>query len=390
MRRWSLIGVIVSAFIVGVVWAAVTDPTFQLAILKDPSFYAVLGAFTLFAVAVYYSVRALLRLFEFVGAIPGFVKPTQAEMQTLSRFSALPAVSERTAVESAQSDETTATKVRIHVMRVTCNLSGSFALAATAAALTSRLIPQSLAQGMVMRLAIIAVPLLLCFMISRRVQFYRDVLAGAAATKMMRSLLAGYAALVGFASATAFTAQPLFSAARIFLVVALAFAAASLWGYGMRRELPDKLETLIVSLITMMSGCAIAFLVEIIAWPEGIEDFKYSFGMRTTIPDPATSGGYEWVGSFFASTYFAMALGSYSATVRGGSDIKVAPSLVGGMRSPWLMLLFLITLPLGGYKPFIPSRDKLLESPFGALGALAVLSRILLPLAVTMALVLLN
>jgi FtsH-binding integral membrane protein len=156
------------------------------------------------------------------------------------------------ALESTHSEATTASRVRAHIALVTSNLSGSFALAAAVAGLTDRLVPQSLAQNTAMRITIAAVPLVLCFLLSRRLWSYRDALIGTALTNMTRSLLLGYAALIGFASAVAFIANPLFSVARIFLVVALAFAAASLWRYG---KLPGRIEKVIVSSSDSVACC---------------------------------------------------------------------------------------------------------------------------------------
>jgi hypothetical protein len=73
-------------------------------------------------------------------------------------------------------------------------------------------------------------------------------------------------------------------------------------------------------------------------------------------------------------------------TVRRDSDNGRGPFLVGSAGSPRLILLFLLTLPTGGYESFIPPVTSFLEHPFGAFGALAVFSRILLPLTVAMVL----
>ena len=236
------------------------------------------------------------------------------------------------------------------------------------AALTDRLAPPSPAQNMAMRVAIAAVPLVLCALISRRVRYIVTPLSRLDATKpTVRLLLLGYAAAIGFASGMAFIAWPQLSIARIFLVLAVAFAVASLWAHGMRRELPDWAEGLIASLIVMCAGFATAFLLQIMVWPDGIEYFKYAVGTRATIPEDATSGSNEWVCSFFAATYFALAIGSYVKTIMKGRDIS---------------LTFFFFHPIGGYEPWVAPRDKIMESPVGVLGAFAVYSRILFPLAV--------
>ena len=377
MKGWVRIGVGVAALLIGVGWAIMTDPS---ADLHEPFPWLValgiVGGGAFFMAAVYGGMRALGWL---VSKIVTWTKPTQAEVRTLDRLlrHGPPLPSEATeafasnqdgnAPKSAHDDEAIKKSVRPHIARVTSNLAASFAVSAAMAALTDRLAPPSLAQNMAMRVAIAAVPLVLCALISRRVRYYRDTLIEAGATNTVRLLLLGYAGAIGFASGMAFIAWPQLSIARIFLVLAVAFAVASLWAHGMRRELPDWAEGLIASLIVMCAGFATAFLLQIMVWPDGIEYFKYAVGTRATIPEDATSGSNEWVCSFFAATYFALAIGSYVKTIMKGRDIS---------------LTFFFFHPIGGYEPWVAPRDKIMESPVGVLGAFAVYSRILFPLAV--------
>jgi FtsH-binding integral membrane protein len=286
---------------------------------------------------------------------------------------------------------------RAHIARVTRNLAVSFALTAALAALMERLEPQRLSHNVTIRIAIIAVLIPLCVLISRYIRLHNELLIQTGAIKTTRLLLFSYAGMIGVASGAAFTPEPLFSIARVFLVVAASFAAVSLWGCAMGRKrlhwLPRWAENAIVSEILIFGGTAISFLMELIVWPNGIEYLKYAGGFRATVPDAATSGMYEWVASLFVLAYFGLALGSYARTIAW----TYSPSWDRNINSvPRAMLTsifpaFILPNPaLAGCFPLTRPRDKDAESHVAVLGAFAIYSRILLPLTIAALLFLTN
>jgi FtsH-binding integral membrane protein len=285
---------------------------------------------------------------------------------------------------------------RAHISRVTRNLAGSFALTAALAMLTSRLDPPRLSDNVAIRVAIITVLIAFCVLISRYIRLHNELLIQTGAIKTTSSLLFGYAGLIGVASGVTFTPEPLFSVARVFLVVAASFAAASLWGCGMRRKrlrwLPRWAENAIVSEIVIFGGIAISFLVELIVWPSGIEYLKYASGFRATFPDAATSGAYEWVVSLFVLAYFGLALGSYARTIAWTYSPSWDRNTNSVPRSLFTSIFPALILPnpAPGYVPLTRPHDKDAESHVAVLGAFAIYSRILLPLTIAALLFLTN
>jgi hypothetical protein len=169
---------------------------------------------------------------------------------------------------------------------------------------------------------------------------------------------------MGVASGLVAAGLPLISVPRAFLVVAIAFAAVSVWGRAMRRELPPRVEPLIQAWIVILVGAATAFVVEIIAWPDGIEYFKYAAGIRPALPADTTSGGYDWAFSFLAVSHFALGFGVYARGMSGAFGPKRDEARPAGvLESPLL--------------PTILRRDDSMESRLALLAASAIFSRIM-------------
>jgi hypothetical protein len=289
------------------------------------------------------------------------------------------------------------TGVRAHIGRVTGNLAAALAFSAAAAALAYPLV-QRLPHTVAMRGTIIAVLLVACLVLSRHIRLNHKTLIATGAINTTRLSMIGYAALIGLISALGFAATSDTSIAGVFVVAAAAFAVASLWGCGMKRELPRWLpawaENVIVVEIVIVSGAVFAMLMELVAWPNGIDYVKYAAGL---LPTPPAEAGAEWASSFALTAYLALALAFYARTIRPTyepswhGDINTVPRAslapLWLLPSPFaavlpLLSIFICNPALAGYLPLGRPRDKAAESHVGVLGAFAVYSSIPVPLAI--------
>jgi FtsH-binding integral membrane protein len=296
--------------------------------------------------------------------------------------------------ESAPNGGMKDTGVRAHIVRVTGNMAAALAFTAAVAALAYPF-AQQLPQSAAPRCTIVAVLLGTCLLLSRHVRLRHKRLIEAGAIRTTRLWALGYAGLIGLTSVVGFTAPSNASIAGVFVVAAAAFATASLSAYGLKRELPAWLpssaENLIVVEILIFSGVAFAMLMELVAWPHGVEYVRYVASLQPTAPADA---GNEWVWSFSLVAYFALALAFYTRAIKRTYDpswdgnIKTIPrgSLfpLSLLPMPFLPLLsmFITNPALVGYLPLARPSDKSVESHVGVLGAFAVYSRILVPLAI--------
>jgi uncharacterized protein len=277
--------------------------------------------------------------------------------------------------------------VRAHIARVNVNLAASFAITAVAAALAYP-VAQSVPQSPAIRGAIVAVLLAPCLLISRYIRLHNKSLIDSGAINTTRALLFGFAALIGLASDVGFKAPSFTSVAGVYAVAATAFAAASLWGYGVRHELPRwvtaVIENLIVAEIVVLAGIAAAFAMETL-WPHGIDYLKYAAGLRPTAPDDA---GGLWAWSFFLVTYFALTLAFYTRTIVRTYDPawdRNLKNLPKGSLGPAGALLPLLSptvsaAKLARYVPLTRPDGESAQRLVGVLAAFALYSSILPPL----------
>ena len=223
------------------------------------------------------------------------------------------------------------TGIRRHIAGVTDHLLASFAVTALAAAATGFALPSALTQSNFWWIASVAAPLILALVLAYYRRRRRERLLSERDLKTTLRLLYALAALIGVASAAAFVGGPRGASARVYLAVALAFAVASIWGRAVRRDFSPLVERFIVAELVLLVGLAIAQIIEIIAWPEGIEYFKYAINLRQSLPDEATSGSMEWVASLavlgyfsFALAYYARQLGNRDFTAMNEEDMRFA------------------------------------------------------------------
>jgi FtsH-binding integral membrane protein len=383
--RWLLMAMVLVA---GVTYGFMTDSTpNKWEMWKDPFAWLVLlglvGGCALIWAAFYLGGMALGWT---IGKIIVLTAPTQAEACLVASYlgkdrSPLPDPAPASILDPQAG-------MRAHLMQVTAFVAGTLILSAVVAAITERLIPQSLAQKPSARVIIVGVSLVLCGQVALRFRCYRDLLLEARAVNTMRALLLGYATLVGFASAVAFAGQPLLSPAPIFLAAAIGFGAASLYYYAFRREppgwLPAGTADLIAYAVVLFAGAAAALLVGSVTTPDGAEYLRYAFGFRSTVPDDASSGAGEWVASFCVIFFFALALLAYARAVRrvsGGLSADNAP--LGALAVVPIAGWFFLAPAVMQFAPLaVGDKDRQLE--YGVLGAFAVYSRIAFPLAFAM------
>jgi FtsH-binding integral membrane protein len=299
----------------------------------------------------------------------------------------------------ASTNPMVANGVRAHIARVNINLAATFAITAIVAALAYPVAQHGVPQSPAIRGAIVAVLLAPCLLISRYIRLHNKSLIDSGAISTTRALLFGFAALIGLASDAGFAAPSYTSVAGIYAVAAIAFGTASLWGYGVKRELPRwvtaVIENLIVVEIVLLAGIAAAFAMETL-WPHGIEYLKYAAGRRPTAPDDA---GAEWVWSFFLVTYFALTLAFYARTIVRTYDpawdrnIKSLPkgslaalALLPGPIGALLPLLSptVSVVGLSGYVPLARPSGEGAQRLVGVLAAFALYSSILPPLVIVL------
>ncbi|HYA79534.1 MAG TPA: hypothetical protein VED87_01225, partial [Methylocystis sp.] len=149
-------------------------------------------------------------------------------------------------------------------------------MTALAAAATGFALPSALTQSNFWWIASVAAPLILALVLAYYRRRRRERLLSERDLKTTLRLLYALAALIGVASAAGFAGGPRGASARVYLAVALAFAVASIWGRAVRRDFSPLVERFIVVELVLFVGLAIAQIIEIIAWPEGIEYFKYA------------------------------------------------------------------------------------------------------------------
>jgi len=252
-------------------------------------------------------------------------------------------------------------------------------------------VPQSPA----IRGAIVAVLLAPCLLISRYIRRHNKSLIDTDALSTVRALLFSYAGLVGLASDVGFAAPSFTSVAGVCAVAAVAFGAASLWGYGVKRELPAwvsaVIENLIVAEIVILTGIVAAFAMEVL-WPNGIGYLKYVVGLQPNAPDDA---GALWVWSFFLVTYFGLTLVFYMRTIVRTYDpawdhnlnsipraslgaLGMLPGSIGALTS--LLSPVISVARLVRYVPLARPSGESAPRLVGVLAAFALYSSILVPL----------
>jgi FtsH-binding integral membrane protein len=382
MKRWVFIAIVLVA---GFALALITDSSpNKWEILKGPFFWLVLlgiaGVCGLIWAAFYLGGMALGWT---IGKNIVLTAPTQAEARLVASYLVKHPSSLTDPTPTSSSDHQPA--IRAHLTQVTALLAGALALSTAVAAITERLIPQSLAHSLSARAIIVAVSLVICGQIALRLRYYRDLLLETRAINTMRAIMLGYATLVGFASAVAFAGQPLLSPALIFLAAAIAFGTASLYYNAFRRELPGWLPVgtadLIACWIVFFAGVAAAFLIGSAATPEGAEYLRYAIGLRSTVPD---EGANEWVASFCVISFFALALVAYARAVRRvDSGLSADNGGLGALAIFPLVGWFFLAPAVMQYAPLVVS-DWDRQREYGVLGAFAVYSRIAFPLAFAM------
>jgi hypothetical protein len=275
--------------------------------------------------------------------------------------------------------------VRAHITRVNVDLAASFAITATVAALAYPFARYEVPQSPAIRGAIVAVLLAPCLVISRYIRLHNKSLIDSGAINTTRALVFGFAALIGLASDVGFAAPSFTSVAGVYAVAATAFAAASLWGYGVKHQLPRwvtaVIENLIVVEIVIFAGVAAALAMETL-WPHGIEYLKYTAGLRPTAPDDA---GALWAWSFFLVTYFALTLAFYTRTIVRTYDpawdrnLKNLPKGSLGLAGALVPLLSptVSAIGLARYVPLTRPSSESAQGLVGVLAAFALYSSIL-------------
>ena len=282
--------------------------------------------------------------------------------------------------------------VRAHIARVNVNLAATFAITSAVAALAYPGTQYSVPQSPMIRGAIVAVLLVPCLLISRYIRRHSRLLIDSGATSTTRLLLFGYASLIGAASDVGFAAPSFTSVAGIYAVGAVAFAAASLWGYGVKRELPRwvtaVVENLIVVEIVIVVGVLAAFAMELF-WPNGIGYLKYAIGLQPTAPEDA---GSQWAWSLFLVAYFGLALGFYLRIIVRTYDptwdqnLNNLPKASSGALAllPIPMSPVISAATLAGYVPLTRQDGERAQGVVDVLAAFALYSSILLPLIVVL------
>jgi FtsH-binding integral membrane protein len=214
---------------------------------------------------------------------------------------------------NADADSVIKTGFRLHIAEVNANFAAGFALAALFA-LAASLVPQSIQQS---RTLWVGTPLLAILIIA----FYRKrreaALFASRASNTVRGLFFASVGLIAAAAEFAFISEPRGTVARVCITVAGAFAMASLWGYRMRRDFSANVENIIVGQLFLFTGFFLAQIVEIVAWRDGIEYFKYTIGLRSDIPPLADPAGSEFAISFIVVIYFCLTLVYYARRIRG-------------------------------------------------------------------------
>lgn len=295
---------------------------------------------------------------------------------------------------TASANPMVANGVRAHVASVNVNLAASFAITAAAAALAYPVAQYSVPQSPAIRGAIVAVLLAPCLLISRYIRRHNKSLIDTGALSAARALLFGYAVLIGLASDVGFAVPSFTSVAGVNAVAAVAFGAASLWGYAVKRELPAwvtaVIENLIVAEIVILTGIVAAFAMEVL-WPNGIGYLKYAVGLQPNAPDDA---GALWVWSLFLVTYFCLTLVFYMRTVvrtydpawdhnlnsipRASLGLALLPGSIGALTS--LLSPVISVAKLARYVPLTRPSGESAQRLVGVLAAFALYSRILVPL----------
>jgi hypothetical protein len=296
---------------------------------------------------------------------------------------------------SAYANPMVANGVRAHVASVNVNLAVSFAITAASAALAYPVAQYSVPQSPAIRAAIVAVLLAPCLLISSYIRRHNKSLIDTGALSTARALLIGYAGLIGLATDVGFAAPSFTSVAGVYAVAAVAFGAASMWGYGVKRELPAwvtaVIENLIVAEIVILTGIVAAFAMEVF-WPNGIGYLKYAVGLQPNAPDDA---GAQWASSFFLVTYFGLTLVFYMRIIVRTYDpawdhnlnsipkgllgaLALLPGSIGALTS--LLTPVISVARLARYVPLTPPDGESAQRLVGVLAAFALYSSILVPL----------